>query len=275
MKAVVLVLLLSAVALASVVSPNTRISDVVIADHKALVHLANSLSSAQNEIVKRDIVNQIINLLETHGRLEDLIVYPIVRERVSNGVQLANKAQQDHEQIKKRSSNVKQGKVEETALRQFVDDAVAHSKFEEQEILPVLEQAIGTKESNEIASRWVLEHQRVAREVFMEYAEAAQGTEDDSEEGHWGGFGGGFGHGFGGGFGGFGRFGGFGGYPGMYGGYGYGYPGMYGGYGYGYPGMYGGYGYGYPGMYGGYGYGYPGMYGGYGYGYPSYGGAWW
>jgi len=265
MKAVLLVVLFSAVAFAAVVLPNTRISDVVKADHRQLEVLANSYASASNAVVKRDIIIRIINLLETHDRLEDLLLYPVVRERVRNGVVLADKAQLDHQQVKNTMVNLKRGHVDEDVLRKVVDESVAHAKWEEVEILPILEETIGSAESNNIANRWVVENQRVMQSVMMEMfpeqlpeqmPEQTEGSEDDNAtdaEGHFGRFGFGFG------------------FPGFYGGFGFGYPGFgfpYPDPGFGFP--YPDPGFGFP--YGGFGYGIPY----YGFGYPSgYGMPWW
>jgi len=122
--------------------PVDRPVEALMRDHNTVRKLADSYVNSQDTEVKMQAATQILQLLETHAKLEESVFYPAVRDvdasMVGHFEQEHQKADDLLESLKGMSMDDPQA---EQMLRQLIDMTMHHIQEEESEFFPKLEQA--------------------------------------------------------------------------------------------------------------------------------------
>jgi len=122
--------------------PVDRPVEALLRDHNTVRKLADTYANSQNMDVKKQAAAQILQLLETHAKLEESVFYPAVRDvdasMVGHFEQEHQKADDLLESLKGMSMDDPQS---EQMLRQLIDMTMHHIQEEEGQFFPKLEQA--------------------------------------------------------------------------------------------------------------------------------------
>jgi hemerythrin superfamily protein len=122
--------------------PVDRPIEALLRDHNTVRKLAGAYADSQDPQVKMQAAWQILQLLETHAKLEESVFYPAVRDvdatMIGHFEQEHQKADDMLESLKGMSMDDPQA---EQMLRQLIDMTMHHIQEEESEFFPKLEQA--------------------------------------------------------------------------------------------------------------------------------------
>lgn len=122
--------------------PVDRPVEALLRDHDTVRKLADSYLNSQDTQVKKQAATQILQLLETHSKLEESVFYPAVRNvdtsMVGHFEQEHQKADDLLESLKSMSMDDPQA---EQMMRQLLDMTMHHIQEEENEFFPKVEQA--------------------------------------------------------------------------------------------------------------------------------------
>lgn len=77
----------------------SRVSDVIIHDHRELEEYHNNIVNASTDDDKVRWRNQFTWELARHSIGEELVVYPVIEKSVPNGVQIADKDRAEHNKV--------------------------------------------------------------------------------------------------------------------------------------------------------------------------------
>lgn len=122
--------------------PVDRPVEALLRDHNTVRKLADAYANSQDANVKTQAASQILQLLETHAKLEESVFYPAVRDvdtsMVGHFEQEHQKADDLLESLKGMSMDDPQA---EQMMRQLIDMTMHHIQEEESQFFPMLEQA--------------------------------------------------------------------------------------------------------------------------------------
>ena len=113
-------------------------------DHKKVEGLFDKFEQTKTSNAKKRIVDQVIQELEIHTKLEEEIFYPAVRKRLGEE-DMIDEAKQEHQQAKEIIRELKKMDGEDEQLEEKFADLVEcvkhHVEEEEGEMLPKVEKS--------------------------------------------------------------------------------------------------------------------------------------
>jgi len=126
-------------------------------DHRSVEKLFSDFQEGRD----RSVVEEICNELDLHTRLEEEIVYPVLRADVPDGEGMAEHAEEEHKEARQLV-----GRVRETDDASHLDELIQelqtaveeHVSEEENEVFPKMEEALGPDRLDQMGTE--LEAQR-------------------------------------------------------------------------------------------------------------------
>ena len=115
--------------------------NVLKQDHRTVEKMFSDYQESQDA----SIVEQICNELDTHTRLEEEIVYPVLRSDVPEGEGMAQHAEDEHKEARQLIGRIRQTSEPEhlDELVQELQSAIEeHVSEEENEVFPKMESAL-------------------------------------------------------------------------------------------------------------------------------------
>lgn len=122
-----------------------NVIDLIIADHREAEALYEKYKSTTDLDEKQTIANNLVRVLVKHDECEQLLVYPLLREKIGGerGEQLYEKSLQEHQDHRELLYNVKCTSIKkdpefDAKLKEAMDSVFHHVEEEEAEVLPLL-----------------------------------------------------------------------------------------------------------------------------------------
>ena len=113
-------------------------------DHKKVEGLFDKFEETKKADAKKRIVDQVIQELEVHAKIEEEIFYPAVRKHLGEEDML-EEAKQEHQQVKEIMRELKKLDAEDEQLEEkfseLVEGVKHHVEEEEGEMLPKVEES--------------------------------------------------------------------------------------------------------------------------------------
>ena len=126
---------------------STDLADLIARDHRVIEDLFAALATERAD--RFPLAHRLLDELATHTAAELQILYPALRDIVPGGVEMANKAQAEHQSMRRAMETIEQshpGDADfEEALSNLAAEMRAHTPVEEDEWLPALRDAVGTQ----------------------------------------------------------------------------------------------------------------------------------
>jgi hemerythrin superfamily protein len=114
--------------------------EMLAADHRKVRALFQQYMATGDQDAQGVIAEQIFVALETHAQLEEMVFYPAFEAAAdAEGHALVEEARQDHQEIKDRIAELRDGEAEEefdAKFRELMDNVEAHVQEEEAEMFP-------------------------------------------------------------------------------------------------------------------------------------------
>jgi len=141
------------------------IFDVLTEDHEEVKDLLAKLekrprrgASGDQMAKRKKMVEQLIIEESKHEALEEMHFWPVVRDKLTDGDKLADKATEQEQEAKEvlaKLDKLDSGASQfEKLLAEFVESGREHIQFEETQVWPNLRKALTKKEATEIGKRF-------------------------------------------------------------------------------------------------------------------------
>lgn len=109
---------------------------VLTSDHRSVDQLFTRLEGSRAGAGQRDeLIQQVVRELSIHAVIEEQVVYPVIRDEVRGGEQLADQAIDEHQRVKEmlaRLERLHEGDAEvDTVLRELIPHVRQHLEEEE------------------------------------------------------------------------------------------------------------------------------------------------
>jgi hemerythrin superfamily protein len=128
---------------------------VVASDHAAIRQIFDEVRrDPDTPGVTRDLTRHLLTEIAAHGRVEDAVVHPALRDALGAGV--ADEAKRDHDGFETLMDALMppRDELDRPALARLETAVTAHMEREEREILPRLENALGAKGTATLAQAY-------------------------------------------------------------------------------------------------------------------------
>ena len=119
--------------------------------------LLDSLATSRHD--RFPLAHRLIDALAAHTATEQQLLYPAMRDIVPGGIDIANKAQDEHQAMRRALVALEDSHPGEPAFEQALVDLRAeldvHVPFEENELLPALTEVIGADKMEELGVLYI------------------------------------------------------------------------------------------------------------------------
>jgi len=131
-----------------------NVVQIIISEHSLVKSLFEKWNTTTDEANRKGIAYNLLKLLSTHSAKEEMAVYPVIRSRLPNGPALADRALQEHQELKKVLYVLDSMNVTDTGfdskLRTAIQLTLDHVAEEESELLPLLERTLSKDEMDKV-----------------------------------------------------------------------------------------------------------------------------
>lgn len=137
---------------------------VVQADHDLVWDLINRLTGGPSypegtPLENRRTATELVAVESTHEAAEELVIWPVVRERCRDGDRLVFEALKQERQAKRILNELNRISAGTPEFWESVHSVAAHARehitFEQNQIWPRLAESLSTGESEQLAGRWL------------------------------------------------------------------------------------------------------------------------
>lgn len=130
---------------------------ILAGEHLEIAGLLDDLATSRND--RFPLAHRLIDALASHTAAEQQLLYPAFRDIVPGGIEMADKAQADHQAMRKSLVALEDSNpgepVFEQSLVELRAELDAHVPVEENELLPALTEVIGADKMLELGVLYV------------------------------------------------------------------------------------------------------------------------
>jgi hemerythrin superfamily protein len=131
--------------------------DLLMDDHRALEQLHQELRSTGDVRDRTRVARDVVRELSVHATVEEQHLYPMVREVLDDGDELADHALDEHQEIKELLLEVDRADADDPALVSRVDELMTavghHVQEEEGELFARLRRAVDGQRLRELGDQ--------------------------------------------------------------------------------------------------------------------------
>ncbi|MDP8970322.1 MAG: hemerythrin domain-containing protein [Actinomycetota bacterium] len=131
--------------------------DLIIQDHREVEQLFQQYEATMDAADRVEIVHQVVHELAVHGEVEELLVYPRVRDALPDGDALADEAVDEHLAMKQTLNDLDSMSADDVELddrmRELMAEVRHHVQEEESGLLPGLRQALSDDDLRDLGSK--------------------------------------------------------------------------------------------------------------------------
>jgi hemerythrin superfamily protein len=134
------------------------IEELILADHKDIMAFYDQFDKANNDQEAQKWLRQFIWELARHSIAEELILYPVYKNKIPQGESYWNKSLDEHRKVKKllkEVENLKDMNAIHNKMKEVRDSLNKHTDMEENDILPLIKQHINEAERVSFANTFL------------------------------------------------------------------------------------------------------------------------
>lgn len=150
--------------------------------HETAKSLFEQIEASTDPAARQRLLDEVIAALRVHTKIEEEVLYPIVRDEMKGGSKLFEEAMQEHQEAKKAMNELDgmapddpawQGKFEI-----LMHGVLHHAKEEETEMFPKLRETVSGDRLNQLGEQLEADEQGklvvdLSKDELMEQAEAS------------------------------------------------------------------------------------------------------
>ena len=122
-------------------------------DHREVEQLFSQIEAAGGA-GPDEAVNEVVRELSVHAVIEEQVLYPAIREKVTGGDELADHAIEEHQEVKELLAQIERSDGDATERRSLLArltrEVRSHVEEEEGDVLPKLQAAVGPDELRQL-----------------------------------------------------------------------------------------------------------------------------
>jgi hemerythrin superfamily protein len=130
---------------------------LILTDHRIVEELFLSFERTDDPERKLMLAAKIVEELSVHADVEERELYPVIRERLEDGDELAEHALEEHAEAKEVLRAIEGTPVDDPAfdqrMRELIEEVRHHVEEEETEHLAKLRSVLGVEENRELGRR--------------------------------------------------------------------------------------------------------------------------
>ncbi|CAG8596303.1 10615_t:CDS:2 [Ambispora gerdemannii] len=127
-------------------------------DHSIIKQLYEQFKNEKDEHERQKIANTIVREVSIHSATEEIVLYPAFEQFMENGKSFADHARKEHLGIKNIMYELDGMKTSDAGYVPKLDSAmeefIKHSKEEEEENIPKLQNRISQEQIQELGQNW-------------------------------------------------------------------------------------------------------------------------
>ncbi|KAI7899248.1 uncharacterized protein BX663DRAFT_545811 [Cokeromyces recurvatus] len=148
---------------APVFTQGENIIDLIIKDHRHAENLYESFKNAPNLEEKTKLRNKLVKTLVQHDEVEQLLVYPLLREKIGGqiGESHYERSLNEHQELRNLMYDVRYSDVKvdtpqfQEKIQKAMDYVIFHVQQEEKDVLPLLRQHLTEEELKKVGASFV------------------------------------------------------------------------------------------------------------------------
>ena len=126
-------------------------------EHEEAKALFEQIETATDTATKAQLLTKVIGALRAHTKIEEEVLYPLIREELQGGTKLFEEAMQEHQEAKKAMNELESlspdSKEWTDHFEILMHGVLHHAKEEESEMFPKMKEAFGQKKLEELGQR--------------------------------------------------------------------------------------------------------------------------
>jgi hemerythrin superfamily protein len=139
-------------------SSNTPIDELIIQDHKDIMSFMEEFEKTKVEADAMKWLRQFIWELARHSIAEEIILYPMYKDRIPKGSEYWNKSLEDHRKVKTLLSEI-EGTTDLSKIRsrmkEVKDSLSKHVEMEENEIIPLIKKNFSEEDRKSVGNTFL------------------------------------------------------------------------------------------------------------------------
>jgi hemerythrin superfamily protein len=151
-------------------------------EHKAAEALFKRIEASTEPAQRAELLSEVIAALRAHTKIEEEVLYPIVREDMKGGSKLFEEAMQEHQEAKKAMGELEELSPESKEWQEHFEilmhGVLHHAKEEETEMFPKLRETCSQKKLDELGEQLAADERGevvidLTKEELLEQAKAS------------------------------------------------------------------------------------------------------
>jgi hemerythrin superfamily protein len=151
-------------------------------EHKKAETLFKQIESATDAATRTRLLTEVIDALRMHTKIEEEVLYPLVRSDMKGGAKLFEEAMQEHEEAKKAMKKLEDMSPDDAEWKDtfaiLMHGVMHHAKEEETEMFPQLRETVSKEKLEELGERLAADETGeividLSKDELMEQARAA------------------------------------------------------------------------------------------------------
>jgi hemerythrin superfamily protein len=130
---------------------------VLTKEHEKAKALFEQIESSSDADARQRLLTEVITALRAHTKIEEEILYPVVREQMKGGGKLFEEAMQEHQEAKKAMNELEAMSPDDPEWKDkfeiLMHGVLHHAKEEETEMFPKLRETLSEQRLNELGEQ--------------------------------------------------------------------------------------------------------------------------
>src|SRR5690348_9934623 len=126
-------------------------------EHEKAKSVFEQIEAATDSATKQQLLTQLIGELRAHTKIEEEVLYPLVREGMKGGTKLFEEAMQEHQEAKKAMNELESlepdSKEWQDHFEILMHGVLHHAKEEEAEMFPKLRETFSQERLDELGEQ--------------------------------------------------------------------------------------------------------------------------
>lgn len=130
---------------------------VLTQDHEKAKALFEQIEASSDPDTRQQLLTEVIAALRAHTKIEEEVLYPLVRQQMKGGTKLFEEAMQEHQEAKKAMNELEAMSPDEPEWQDkfeiLMHGVLHHAKEEETEMFPKLRETFSEERLNELGEQ--------------------------------------------------------------------------------------------------------------------------
>jgi hemerythrin superfamily protein len=156
--------------------------ELLTSQHQEAENLFKQIEASSDPTEKQTLLNEVMAALRMHTKIEEEVLYPVLRNEMTESTKLFEEAMQEHQEAKKAMKELESMSPEESDWQDHFEilmhGVLHHAKEEETEMFPKMQEQLGAERLQELGEQMEADQRGevvidLPKEELMEQAKAS------------------------------------------------------------------------------------------------------